>query len=130
VKPCHAAALALALLASCAGSSVKTAQSTGWQIMHPPQIAGKPSATLDETAPLSKWVGAPAGVDPYPSQKACEQVIESWREGPPPSSLGFSPPGEDFHNAPDEVQRAFKEAAKNVEMFRCISINDPRLKPN
>jgi hypothetical protein len=114
----HAAALALGL-AACAGPSVKTAQSTGWQIMHPPQIAGKPSGTFDETAPLSKWVGAPAGIDPYPSQKECEQMIENWREGST---------REDFHNAPEDVQRASKEAAKFDEMLRCVSINDPRLK--
>jgi hypothetical protein len=116
----HAAVLALALLAACAGTSVKTAQSTGWQIMHPPQIAGKPSGTLDETAPLSKWVGAPVGTDPYPSQKACEQMIENWREES----------SRDFHNSPEEVQRVAKQAAKNDDMLRCVSINDPRLTEN
>ena len=104
----HAAALALALLAACAGSSVKTAQSTGWQIMRPPQMAGKPSGTLDETAPLSKWAGAPAGIDAYPSQKECEQMIENWREG--------------------SLREDFPHAAKIDEMLRCVSINDPRLK--
>ena len=107
MKPRHAAALALALLAACAGPSVKTAQSTGWQIMRPPQIGG---GTLDETAPLSKWVVAPAAIDAYPSQKECEQMIENWRE--------------------ESSRDDFRQAAKNDDMLRCVSINDPHLKGN
>jgi len=114
MKPRHAAALALVVLAACAEPSVKTTQSTGWQIMRPPQMAGKPSGTFDESAPLSKWVGPPAGIDAYPSQKECEQMIESWREGPP-----TSPP------SPETA-----ETAKNDDMLRCVSINDPALKRN
>jgi hypothetical protein len=124
----YAAAFALGLLAACAGPSVKTAQSTGWQIMHPPRAAGQPSGTFDETAPLSKWVGAPAGIDPYPSQKACEQMIENWREGSSHLLCLSLPCSEDFHNSDEEVQRVAKQAAKNVDMLRCVSINDPRLK--
>ena len=108
MKPRHAAALALALLTACAGPSVKTAQSTGWQIMRPPQIAGKPFGTLDETAPLSKWNVAPADIDVYPSQKECEQIIENWREG--------------------SLRGDFQQAARIDDMLRCVSINDPRLK--
>jgi hypothetical protein len=104
VKPRCAAALALTLLPACAGPSVKTAQSTGWQIMRPPQIAG----TLDETAPLSKWVVAPAAIDAYPSQGECEQMIENWRE--------------------ESGREDFQRAAKNDDMLRCVSTNDPRLK--
>ena len=110
MKPRHAAALALGLLAACAGPSVKTAQSTGWQIMRPPQIAGKPFGTLDETAPPSKWVVAPADIDVYPSQNECEQIIENWEEG--------------------SRREGFPQAAKVDEMLRCVSINDPRLKGN
>jgi hypothetical protein len=106
MKPRHAAALAL--LAACAGPSVKTAQSTGWKIMQPPQIEGKPWGTLDETAPLSKLVVAPADIDVYPSQNECEQILENWLEG---------------------VRReGFPQAAKVDEMSRCVSINDPHLK--
>jgi hypothetical protein len=104
----HATALALALLAACAGPSVTTAQSTGWKIMRPPQIKGKPFGTLDETAPLSKWTVAPADIDVYPSQNECEQMIENWREG---SRRGD-----------------FPQAAKIDDTLRCVSINDPRLK--
>jgi len=110
MKPRHAAALALVVLAACAEPSVKTTQSTGWQIMRPPQMAGKPSGTFDESAPLSKWVGPPAGIDAYPSQKECEQMIENWREG--------------------SVREDFPQAAKIDEMLRCVSINDPALKGN
>jgi hypothetical protein len=104
MKPRHAAALAL--LAACAGPSVITAQSTGWKIMQPPRIKGQ----LDETAPLSKWVVAPADIDVYPSQKECEQMIENWREG--------------------SVREDYPQAAKNDEMLRCVSTNEPRLKSN
>jgi hypothetical protein len=106
----YVAALALGLLAACAESSVLTAQSTGWQIMRPPQIAGKPFGTLDETAPLSKWVVAPADIDVYPSQNECEQIIENWKEG--------------------SRREGFPQAAKVDEMLRCVSINDPHLKGN
>jgi hypothetical protein len=108
MNPRHAAALALTLLAACAGPSVKTVQSTGWQIMQPPQSAGKSSGILDETAPLSKWVGAPGSIDLYPSQKECEQMIENWRE----SSLRAN----------------FQQGVKNDDMLRCVSSDDPRLK--
>ena len=109
MKPRHAATLALALLAACAGPSVKTAQSTGWRIMQPPPIKG-PFGTLDETAPLSKWVVAPADIDVYPSQNECEQIIENWQEG--------------------SRREDFPQAAKVDGMLRCVSINDPHLKGN
>jgi hypothetical protein len=102
MKPRHVAALAL--LAACAGPSAKTSQSTGWKIMQPPQVAG----TLDGTAPLSKWVVAPADIDVYPSQTECEQFIENWREA---SRL-----------------EGFQQAAKNDDALRCVSMDDPRLK--
>jgi hypothetical protein len=110
MKARHAAALALALLAACAGPSVKTAQSSGWRIMRPPQIAGQPFGTLDETAPLSKWAVAPADIDVYPSQSECEQIIENWREG--------------------SRREGFPQAAKIDEMSRCVSIDDARIKGN
>jgi hypothetical protein len=97
----HVASLALALLAACAEPS---AQPTGWKIMQPPEIKG----TLDETAPLSKWVVAPADVDVYSTQKECEQIIENWREG--------------------SVRGNFQQAAKRDEMLRCVATDDPRLK--
>jgi hypothetical protein len=110
MKPRHVAALALPMLAACAGPSVQTAQSTGWRIMQPPQIAGKPFGTLDETAPLSKWVVAPADIDVYPSQNECEQILANWEEG---------------------VRReGFPQAVKVDEMSRCVSTNDPHLKGN
>ena len=121
-------AAALALLAACAGPSVRTAQSTGWQIMHPPQAKGQPSGTLDETAPLSKWVGAPSNIDLYPSQKECEQMIETLREESSHPLCLSLPCSEDYHNSPEEVQRVAKQAAKNDDMLRCVSISDPRLK--
>jgi hypothetical protein len=102
MKPRHA--FALALVAACAGPSVTTAQSTGWKIMQPPPSKGQ----LDETAPLSKWAVAPADIDAYPSQKECEQMIENWRE--------------------ESLRDDFRQAAKNDEMLRCVSMNDPRLK--
>jgi hypothetical protein len=108
----HTAALALVpFLAACgAGLSVKRPQSSGWEIMQPPQIPGKPWGTLDETAPLSKWVVAPADIDVYPSQNECEQILENWEEG---------------------VRReGFPQAVKVDEMSRCVPINDPRLKSN
>src|ERR1700729_3568045 len=104
MKRRHAAALAL--LAACAGPSITTAQSTGWKIMQPPRIKGQ----LDENAPLSKWLVAPADIDVYASQKECEQMIENWREG--------------------SHREDFPQAAKIDEMLRCVSINDPRLKGN
>jgi hypothetical protein len=103
MKSRHAVALALMLLAACAGPS---AQSTGWQIMRSPQIEGN----LDETAPLSKWIVRPADVDVYPTQKECEQMIENWREG--------------------SLREGFPERAKMDEMLRCVSINDPNLNGN
>jgi len=106
MKPRHIASLALALLAACAGPSAKTTQSTGWKIMQPPQIAG----TLDGTAPLSKWVVAPADIDVYPSQAECEQIIENWREA--------------------SRREDFQQAVKNDEKLRCVSIDDPRLRGN
>src|SRR5258708_30023937 len=101
MRPRHAAALALALLAACAGPSLKTAQSTGWRIMRPPQIEGKPFGTLDETAPLSKWFVAPAAIDVYPNQNECEQIIENWKEG--------------------SRREDFPQAAKVDDMLRCVS---------
>ncbi|HEY6298269.1 MAG TPA: hypothetical protein VIW95_01395 [Candidatus Binatus sp.] len=106
MKPRHVAAFSLALLAACAGPSVKAAQSTGWKIMQPPQINGN----LDQTAPLSKWVVAPADIDVYPTQKECEQMIENWREG--------------------SRREDFQQAAKIDDMLRCVSINDLSLKGN
>jgi hypothetical protein len=106
MKSRHAAALALALFAACAGPSVTTAQSTGWKIMQPPRIKGQ----LDETAPLSKWAVAPADIDVYPTQKECEQMIENWREG--------------------SRREDFPQAAKIDDTLRCVSINDPALKGN
>jgi hypothetical protein len=99
----HPAAIALVMLAGCAEP---LAQSTGWKIMQPPEIKG----TLDQTAPLSKWVVAPADVDVYSTQKECEQIIENWREG--------------------SVREDFQQAAKRDEMLRCVATNDPRLNSN
>ena len=103
MKPRHAAVVVLVVLAGCAEPS---AQSTGWKIMQPPEIKG----TLDQTAPLSKWIIAPADVDVYSTQKECEQIIENWREG--------------------SVREDFQQAAKRDEMLRCVATNDPRLNSN
>jgi hypothetical protein len=103
MKPRRAAALALAVLAGCAEPST---QSTGWKIMRPPQINGN----LDQTAPLSKWVVAPADVDVYSTQKECDQIVETWREG--------------------SVRGDFQQAARRDEMLRCVATNDPRLNSN
>jgi hypothetical protein len=107
----HAAALALVLFGACGtGLSYRPSQSTGWRIMRPPQIEDKPFGTLDKTAPLSKWVVAPADIDVYPSQNECEQIIDNWQEA--------------------SRREGFAQAAKVDGMLQCVSINDPRLKSN
>jgi hypothetical protein len=112
MKPRHAAALALVpFLAACgAGLSVKMPQSSGWEIMQPPQIEGRPYPTLDETAPLSKWVVAPADIDIYPTQDECERILEGWREA--------------------SRREGFSQFSNLHGMSRCVSINDPHPKGN
>jgi hypothetical protein len=76
--------------------------------MQPPQIAGQPYPTLDEAAPLSKWVVAPADIDVYPSQNQCEQILENWRAA--------------------SRREGFPQFSSLHRMSCCLSINDPRLK--
>jgi hypothetical protein len=105
----YRAALALMLLTGCGtGLSYRPPQSTGWQIMQPPQIEGQPYPTPDEAAPLSKWVVAPADIDVYPSQNECEQILENWRVA--------------------SRREGFPQFSSLHRMSRCVSIDDPRLK--
>ena len=106
----YAAALAL-MLASCGpGLSYRPPQSTGWQIMQPPQIPGQPYPTPDETAPLSKWVVAPVDIDIIPTQDACERMIQGFQEA--------------------SRREGFPQFSRLNATFRCVSITDPRLKAN
>jgi hypothetical protein len=78
--------------------------------MQPPLIEGRPYPTLDETAPLSKWVVAPADIDIYPTQDECERFLNTWQEG--------------------SRREGFPQFSKLHDTSRCVSINDPALKPN
>jgi hypothetical protein len=120
MKPRHAAALALVLLTGCGtGLPVIAPEMTEWEIMEPPQIEGRPDPTPDETAPLSKWVVAPADTHNYPTQKECEQSLKRLRERAracPTSPPSFSKICERYSNLYDKS--------------RCVSIDDPNLKSN
>ena len=120
VKIRHAAALALVLLVGCGTEPpVVAPELAEWQIMQPPQIEGRPDPTPDETAPLSKWVVAPADTHNYPTQKECEQSLKRLRERAracPTSPPSFSKICERYSNLYDKS--------------RCVSIDDPNLKSN
>jgi hypothetical protein len=105
------AALALPLLAACGpGLSYRPPQSTGWQIMQPPQIEGRSEGTVDETAPLSKWVVAPWDIDVHPTQDQCEATLDGRRNG--------------------SRREGFPQYSNVDAVARCVSINDPALKGN
>jgi|SRR5580693_5944964 hypothetical protein len=113
MKPRHAAALALVLLMGCGTElPIVAPELPEWEIMEPPQIAGRPEPTPDETAPLSKWVVVRTdNGDNYPTQNECELALERLREG-----ARHYPPG-------------FPELAKPIinlyDKSRCVSIDDP-----
>lgn len=114
MTPRYAAALAIILLAGCGAELPVTApEPTQWKIMQPPWIGGRPYPTIDETAPLSKWIA----MDPhtYPTQNECEQRLESLRE--------------EANRA--RVPQFLKEQFSKIdEQRRCVSIDDPNLKSN
>jgi hypothetical protein len=116
----HAAALALVLLTGCGtGLPVMAPELPEWKIMQPPQIEGRPDPTLDETAPLSKWVVAPADTHNYPTQNGCEQALESLRER--------------ARHYPARFPQLAKLSAQRSNLYdksRCVSIDDPNLKSN
>ena len=118
MKPRHAAALALMLLNGCGtGMPIIAPDLPEWEIMQPPQIAGRPYPTPDGTAPLSKW--APADTHHYPAQNECEHALKSMREGAracPTNPPSFSKVCERYSNLYDKS--------------RCVSIDDPNLKSN
>jgi len=120
MKPRHAAALALMLLTGCAtGLPVITPELPEWKIMQPPQIEGRPDPTPDETAPLSKWIVAPADKHNYPTQNRCEQALESLRER--------------ARDYPARFPQLAKRSAQLSNLYnksRCVSIDDPNLKSN
>jgi hypothetical protein len=121
MKPRHAAALALVLLIGCGtGPPVMAPELPEWKIMQPPQIEGRPYPTPDETAPLSKWVVAPADTHNYPTQNECEQRLKSLRAGARPASCASSPV---FSNLCEQVSNLYDKS-------RCVSIDDPNLKSN
>ncbi len=119
MKARRAAALALVLLIGCGTElPVVAPELPEWEIMQPPQIEGRPYATLDETAPLSKWI-APADGHNYPTQNECEQKLKILRERAkacPPSPPTFSKVCEQVSNLYDKS--------------RCVSMDDPNLKSN
>jgi len=78
--------------------------------MQPPQIEGRPDPTPDETAPLSKWVVAPADIDIYPTQDECERILQGWREA--------------------SRREGFPQYSNLQGKSRCVSINDPALEGN
>jgi hypothetical protein len=116
----HAAALALVLLTGCGtGLPVMAPELPEWKIMQPPQIEGRPDPTPDETAPLSKWVVAPADTHNYPTQNRCEQALESLRER--------------ARHYPARFPQLAKLSAQRSNLYdksRCVSIDDPNLKSN
>ena len=120
MKARRAAALALVLLIGCGTElPVMAPELPEWVIIQPPQIEGRPDPTPDETAPLSKWVVAPADRHNYPTQNECEQRLKNLREGAracPTSSPPVSKICERFSNLYDKS--------------RCVSIDDPNLKSN
>jgi hypothetical protein len=102
MKVRHAAALVLLpLVASCA-ELVRQRTLTGWQIMLPPGF--------DETAPLSKWSVDPWETDLYQTEDQCEQKLNHER---------------------DTARRLGVPQLSDLESkWRCVSTDDPRLKPN
>ena len=111
MKARYAITLALAFLGGCGtGISARAPQPAGWQIMQPPQIADRPDPTIDETAPLSKWVVAPADLDVYPNQVQCEAFLRGWQEG--------------------SRREGFPQYSNLHDKSRCVSVNDPQLKGN
>ena len=119
MKPRHATALALMLLAGCGtGPPVIAPELPEWEIMQPPQIEGRPNPTPDETAPLSKWVVAPADTHNYPTQNECEQALESLRERARDYPAGFP-----------QLAKLSAQLSNLYDKSRCVSIDDPNLKP-
>ena len=116
----HAAMIALLLLTGCAtGPPVISPEMPEWEIMQPPLIEDRPYPTADETAPLSKWIVAPADSHNYPTQNECELSLKRLRERAracPTSSPPFSKVCERYTSLYDES--------------RCVSIDDPNLKSN
>lgn len=115
MKPRDAVALALILLTGCGtGPPIIAPDLPEWEIIQPPQIEARPYPTLDENAPLSKWVVA--DTHHYPAQNECEQRLKSLRERAracPTSPPSFSKVCEQFSNLRDKS--------------RCVSIDDPNL---
>ena len=120
MKPHHAAALALMLLTGCGTDlPVIAPEPPQWEIMQPPQIEGRPYPTPDEAAPLSKWVVAPADAHNYATQNECEQALKSLRER--------------ARHYPARFPQLAKVSAQFSNLYdkaRCVSIDDPNLKPN
>ena len=105
------------LLTGCGtGLPVVAPEPTEWEIMQPPLVEGRPYPTPDETAPLSKWIVAPADTHNYPTQNECEQSLERLRESARHYPAGFPQIAKPFINLYDKS--------------RCVSIDDPNLKPN
>jgi hypothetical protein len=106
MKPRHAAALALVVLAGC--GRISATHPTGWQMMLPPS-SGDSAKTLNPNAPLSSW--RPFAQGPYPSDEFCEHAIR------------------------DELEADRREASPaashfGFEMAQCIATDDPRLNSN
>jgi len=119
MKPHRAATLALMLLLTgCAADMpVASPELPEWKIMQPPQIEGRPYPTPDETAPLSKWIVAPADTHNYPAQNECELALERLRERAR------------HYPVPQFAERA-KQFSNLYDHSRCVSIDDPNLNSN
>jgi hypothetical protein len=115
----HAAALALVVLTGCStGLPVIAPDPPEWEIMQPPQIEGRPYPTPDETAPLSKWVVAPADAHNYPTQYECEHGLKSLRERAHPASCASSP----------RFSKLCEQFSSLYDKARCVSISEPQIK--
>ena len=120
VKIRHAVALALVLLVGCGTEPpVVAPELAEWQIMQPPQIEGRPDPTPDETAPLSKWIVAPADTHNYPTQNECEQSLKRLRTRARHYPAGFP-----------QLAKMAKARSDLYDKSRCVSIDDPNLKSN
>ena len=116
----HAATIALLLLTGCAtGPAIIAPEMPEWEIMQPPLIEDRPYPTADETAPLSKWIVAPADSHNYPTQNECEQSLKSLRERARHYPAGFP-----------QLAKMAKAYSNLYDKSRCVSIDDPNLKSN
>jgi hypothetical protein len=109
MKPCHAVAIALLLIAGCAPAE-QSGSTAGWFLMVP-NIAA--DGTAETSQPLSKW----QKVETFGGQEDCSTSLAS-QQFAVQGALG--PIG--------NAQSAYQIQALQTMRGQCIAATDPRLK--